>query len=232
MLLKKQSIHIISFDIFRTLVDLDSRAPKVYERIFLAKGKPSQIRRFWSDIGHRYRIELSHSLSKERYEGFAPLFVRVMEWIKNKYNLTGSAENYKDILIEEEKQSCLFPDALETIHALSKHFTLCVVSDTDPDMVTSILPSIPIQKKFLSYDHQAYKEDPQNKLFQAVIDDFKVYPTHILHIGDSYSDVIGSKRLSMNSVWINRYKPWYWWKHKDIKPDYTITALKQLIRLF
>jgi len=232
MLLKKQSIHIISFDIFRTLVDLDSRAPKVYERIFLTKGAPSQVRRFWSDIGHRYRIELSHSLSKEKYEGFAPLFVRVMEWIKNKYNLKGSAEEYKDILIEEEKQSSLFPDALDTIHALSKRYTLCVVSDTDPDMVTTILPSIPIKKKFLSYDHQAYKEDPQNKLFKAVIDDFKVDPTHILHIGDSYSDVIGSKRLNMNSVWINRYKPWYWWKHKDIQPDHTITALKQLVRLF
>ncbi|MDD4029133.1 MAG: HAD family hydrolase [Caldisericia bacterium] len=228
MLKKKSQIQVLSFDIFRTLVDLDSRAPMVYERIHGKKGTRLQIRRFWSDIGMLYRIELNKSLSQNIYEGFAPIFVRVMGWIQKKYSLSGSAHQFTDILMDEEKKALLFPDALETVSVLSKKYSICLVSDTDPEMVTSILPKIPVKKLFLSCDYQAYKEDSKNTLFQAVLDDYKIDPSHIMHIGDSYSDVFGSKRANMNSIWINRYMPWLRWKHADIKPDYTISSLYRL----
>jgi HAD superfamily hydrolase (TIGR01549 family) len=231
MIKKNKQPKVLCFDIFRTLVDLDSRAPIVYKRIFNKKGTRNQIRIFWSDIGTFYRIELNKSLSQNIYEGFAPIFVRIMERIKTKYSLSGSPRHYKDILIEEEKKAPLFSDALQTISILSKKVSICLVSDTDSEMVTLVLPTIPIKKLFLSCDFQAYKEDPQNTLFKAVLKDYQIDPSSIIHVGDSYSDVIGSKRANMTSIWINRYRPWLRWNHTDIKPDHTISSLNQLLKV-
>jgi putative hydrolase of the HAD superfamily len=154
-----------------------------------------------------------------------------MDRIKTKYSLSDSPHHYKDILIEEEKKAPLFSDALQTISILSKKVSICLVSDTDAEMVRLVLPTIPIKKLFLSCDFLAYKEEPQNTLFKAVLQDYKINPSSIIHVGDSYSDVVGSKRANMTSIWINRYRPWLRWKHADIKPDHTISSLHQLTKI-
>ncbi|MCK5847946.1 MAG: HAD family hydrolase [Caldisericia bacterium] len=228
--MKKKNFEVISLDIFRTLVDLDSRASIIFKKVMGKNGTKSEIRKFWLEVGRVYRKELTKVLKSGKYEGFYPLFLKEMVHFKKMYNLPLDVEEYADIIIEEENLSPFFKDAIPMIELLMLKYKVCITSDTDPEMITNILPNIPAKKLFLSCDFNTYKEDPKNGLFKAVVDFYNIEPSKILHIGDSYSDIIGAKRAGMQACWLNRYKPLLMWKHKDVKPDFTIKNLYQLKR--
>ncbi len=229
---KKPNFQIISFDIFRTLIDLDSQAGIVFEKIMNRKGSRKEIRKFWIQIGNLYRIELEKTLSKGIYEGFHPLFERVMQTLAKEYKLPNDGNQYASVIVNEEGEAPFFKDALPILNYCLANYKVCIVSDTDPEMVKNILPRLPVEDLFLSCDLNSYKEDYHNTLFQAVLSHYKgVTPSEILHIGDSYSDIVGAQKAGITTCWINRYSPWIRWHHKDVKPNYIIRNLYQLKKI-
>ena len=71
---------------------------------------------------------------------------------------------------------------------------------------------------------------PKDIIFQAAINKLDIKASEALFVGDNYNaDVVGSKAIDMDSVWINRKNLS---KTKlDPKPDYTIKSLSELINI-
>jgi len=79
---------------------------------------------------------------------------------------------------------------------------------------------------FASAQFRSYKNDPEAKLFSAVIEHYGVPPERILHIGDGSSDVLGARRVGMTTCWLDRNGRS--WRHHRVRPDYTVRALLEV----
>jgi putative hydrolase of the HAD superfamily len=93
-------------------------------------------------------------------------------------------------------------------------------------MIEEIVGKVEFDRIYISEKYKAYKFDRSGTLFKAALNDFKIEPQEMLHIGDGYSDTIGAKQVGADSAWINRWG--VEWKH-EIRPDYVVPSLLDLL---
>jgi FMN phosphatase YigB (HAD superfamily) len=93
-------------------------------------------------------------------------------------------------------------------------------------MVEEILSRVKFDQFYISEKYKACKFDNSGTLFKAALDEFKISPHEMLHIGDGYSDVVGAKQAGADAAWINR-RGWDW--NHEIRPGYIVTSLLELV---
>lgn len=101
------------------------------------------------------------------------------------------------------------------------------MSDADDSMMPSFHTDYGITL-FTSEQYRSYKNDVNNLMFKELLKYYNMKPGKVLHIGDSISDILGAKREGITTCWLNRNK--LCWEH-EVKPDYTIESLSELIEI-
>nr|WP_273545605.1 HAD family hydrolase [Paenibacillus caui] len=129
-----------------------------------------------------------------------------------------------DHLFEEHRASEFYEETEAFLEFLLKKVKVCIVSDTDEQMLPPFYKKYPIQV-FTSEQFKSYKNDQANKMFTEIIKYYEAAPENILHIGDSPADVLGAKRAGIKAVWLNRTQAN--WNH-EVKPDYTVRRLDEI----
>ena len=112
--------------------------------------------------------------------------------------------------------------------AVGENHPVCLVSDADEEMILEQLERFEFDRVFISESMKSYKNDPQGRLFQAVLDQYQTGPETIIHIGDSYSDVLGANLAGITSCWLNRNGAA--WEY-DTRPDFEVGSLAEAVEL-
>jgi putative hydrolase of the HAD superfamily len=91
-------------------------------------------------------------------------------------------------------------------------------------MLENINDIYPFNNRFISEELQVYKPNPL--FFKHVLNQYKVKPENILHIGDSKSDIMTPTKLGIQTCWLNRRDL----KWKDAtKPNFEVKTLLEIL---
>ena len=72
---------------------------------------------------------------------------------------------------------------------------------------------------------------PSFSIFKIILDDFKLKPDEIVHIGDNlFTDIFGAKKCGFGTVFINKRNSVN--NNLKIYPDYTVKDISKIPDLF
>jgi putative hydrolase of the HAD superfamily len=221
--------EVVSVDMFQTLVDVNSRRYEVFKSILGDLYTEGLADECWNAANSI----LSRCIKKyiEQDEFFYPVRKVFKSCYQELFPMKGinfDPVNGAKILAYEHGKSDLFEDTETFLYNVQKKYPICLVSDTDNDMVQPILEKLEFDEVFLSEELKCYKNSSYKSMFTYVLSHYKVNPQQIIHIGDSYADIAGAKGLGITACWLNRYNKE--WKY-DIKPDYIVTSLNDVAEI-
>lgn len=217
---------LISFDIFQTLVDVNTQKEKVMRTIFKYDYSLEKADKFWKDV-NEFVFSYFHRIDegKKKFVTVTSIFEQCYSQLFTKYGVQLDPKVGAHILASAHADSLFYDDSIPFLNRVQNSYITCVISDTDFIMIDKILNRVKFDYVFTSEEYQSYKSDSSGKLFNAAFTTCDIQPYEMLHIGDGYSDVAGAKQAGADAVWINRHGKE--WGH-EIKPDYTVSSLLDL----
>lgn len=222
-------LKVVSVDMFQTLVDVNSRRYEVFKSILDDKFNEEFADECWNAANSILSRCIKYYI--EQGEFFYPVRKVFESCYQELFPMKGinfNPANGARILADEHGKSELYEDTEVFLHNVHKKYPICLVSDTDCDMVQPILERLEFDEVFLSEELKCYKNSRSKSMFTYVLSHYKVNPQQIIHIGDSYADVAGAKGMGITACWLNRYNKE--WKY-DIRPDYIVTSLNEVAEI-
>jgi putative hydrolase of the HAD superfamily len=217
---------LISFDMFQTLVDVNTQKDTVMKTVLGDDYSVEKGELLWNDA-NRFVFSYFHKLqtSTENFVEVLRIFEQCYAELFPKYHVEFDPIVGAGILARAHSKSLFYEDSLPFLEKVQGQFQTCLISDTDFIMIEEILSKVKFDRIYISEKYRAYKFDKCDTLFKAALAEFKVSPHEMLHIGDGYSDIAGAKQAGADAAWINR-RGWEW--NHEVKPDYIVTSLLEL----
>ena len=214
---------LICIDMFQTLVDIHSRAHIIWKTI-LNDAYSEENEAYCRTIFTQKAINgfFSNDSKMNEFITLKSIFSKYFSEISQETKFKFDPVVATNIFLKEHDLAAEFEDSQFVFNLCKGKIRICLVSDADQIMVSSLTKNFNFDKVFISEEIGAYKNDPQNRMFNAVIDYYKVSPDRILHIGDSSADIQGANNVGIDSCWINRTgKEWSY----SSKPKHEIKSL-------
>lgn len=218
-----QNIAVVSVDMFQTLVNVDSRCHPFWQQVLGDNYAAEQAEHYWSQIKvflHEEYGELfrnHHEFIKARSvaeRSFAKMF--------NQLGLKLDPARTADLFVKEHGLSEPFTDTMQFLQEVGEIYPICLVSDADEEMLGPLRDLYSFDYVFTSEQLGAYKSSPGGELFRGVVEHYDLPAESIVHIGDSFFDVLGAGRTGLISCWLNRFeKPW----EHEVRPHRVVTSL-------
>lgn len=222
------SISAVSIDMFQTLIDVDDRVDHIWKSILEDEYSQELVPHLVEEYYKFYSKIMKSIYEKSEFTALKTIFTYVFSEVKLNNNCNFKAERAAEILIEEHSNACFFSDATYFLNQWTNDLELWISSDADHLMIDPILSKFKFDRKFISEDIKAYKQDKQDRFFKKIVSETNINANEIIHIGDSHSDIIGAKRVGIKACWLNRKNvKWI----GEYNPDYIISSLTELPEL-
>jgi HAD superfamily hydrolase (TIGR01549 family) len=217
-------IKLIIFDLWRTLI-------------------PATI-----DFDHLFSLIKKTGMSKEE---FIEKYERSVQ-LKKYSNITELKKDFflafrdvDDIILAKEfyeiynnrfDKISFFDDVEKNLLKFKKNYKLALLSNTESLTIKDIEKKLSLKDyfDFLGYSFNIGAIKPDKKMFETVLKKFNVLPEEAVMVGDSLrSDIIGAKKLNINTILINRDKIKL--DNTSEKADFVIKSFDELekkLRLF
>ncbi len=226
MEIKVSDFAVVSTDMFQTLVNLHSRCHHIWRELLKERYSEQLAEEYWA-LGSKFLLGYFHRLTSQKqfltlesiFElGFAELFLTI--------GLDFDPRHAAQIFVAQHGWASPYEDTGAFLNSIAEEYPICLVCDADDKMLSpSLLSLCKFDRVFVSERLRSYKNDPECKLFSAVVEHYGIAPERIIHIGDSSADVLGAKRVGMKTCWLNRNgNSWY---HRT-KPDYVASTLLEV----
>ena len=221
-------IKLVSIDLFETLVDLSGDRHFLWQKFLGDNATVEQTEDAWNYMGRLVYQSLDQvnasAAFKPLFNIFHDCFTRAFEYL----NVTFDPDNAAQDVIDYHAQRPWFSEALSWLDQIEGQCRICLSSDTDNAMMGDHVRQYPFDKKFTSENLGYYKGDENNRFFDSVISYYGFDPQEILHVGDSFGEIIAAKQIGIQTCWINRNG--HEWS-KDPLPDYEVSSLDQINKL-
>jgi len=221
------SIELLCVDMFQTLVDVKPRIPYIWKRILREQFTPGLAESCFQ-LAQIKIITPYHEITGclKEFQNLKTLFTPLFKEMKQELGLDYDEATAARIFLSEHSHSVSYPDTQLFFDQWNGKLPVCLISDTDDDMVQPLLKQYPFDSVFTSENTRSYKGDPRGTIFKAALEHYGLAPECVLHVGDGISDIKGAKSLGIQACWINRNgSEWLY----DIKPDYVIQKLTDLV---
>lgn len=193
-MVKENKIEYISFDAEGTLITTDFSAAIWFEGVPLEYSK-------------RYNInfEEAQNIVFTEYEKIGD---QRMEWYDinfwmKRFDL-GDADKF---LAQYRDRIKLYPETINVIESLSKNYKLIIASATPREFLKYLLGDI---KKYFSAIFSStsdYKSTKNREFYKNIIDNIRVTPETIIHVGDNYQfDFISAREAGITAYFLDRKK--------------------------
>jgi putative hydrolase of the HAD superfamily len=215
-------LAVVSVDMFQTLVDIASRRCHIW-RAFLGDGYSEPLAEEYWVLTSESVLDYFHRLTSQgQFLTLKSIFALCFADLFPKIGLDFDPERAARILATQHGLASPYEDSRGFLDSVAEKYPICLVTDTDDDMLSPLLGLGAFDSVFTSERLRSYKNDPECKLFSAVVEHYDIAPEKIIHIGDSSADVLGADRVGMRTCWLNRDgSAW----HHDVKPDHVASTL-------
>jgi putative hydrolase of the HAD superfamily len=212
---------------FQTLVNVRPRVPAIWREILQEHYTP-QLRKDCMRLVEQKIVAAYYAITSQVTEFrdlktlYRPYFKEIKEELQLDFDAGAAARSF----LFGHGFSRPFADTGLFFGQWNGRAPLCLVSDTDDDMIQPLLRKYSFDAVFTSESMRSYKGDPRGMIFKAVLEHYGLAPERVLHVGDSISDIQGAKSLGIRACWINRQRGQ--WRYA-VKPDFVIRKLTDLL---
>jgi 2-haloacid dehalogenase len=224
-----ESIRLITFDCYGTLIDWETGMLKGLRQIFSrAHANITDV-----ELLEQY-ADAEARLESGPYLRYREVLTRAVLLMGQRLGIAVSEQqgsNFAASLIDWEP----FPDTVDALGALSKRFKLGIISNVDDDLFAVSRKKLQAPFEVVVTAEQVHSYKPSLKNFQEMLRRSGLEKEQILHAAQSvYHDVVPASSLGLLSVWVNRpsVRPGVGVAKKaTAQPSYTVSSLAELARL-
>jgi len=191
-------VELITFDCYGTLIDWETGMLRALRLLFPDHPHVSD-EQFLAMYG-----EIEAQLEAGPYLSYRTVLSRTAQEMGRRLGASLSPEDYQQFA-ESLKQWPPFPDTVESLQALARHYRLGIISNTDDDLFAAShqLLKAPFAMIVTAQQVKSYKPSLNN--FQEAMRRAGVPRENILHAAQSlYHDIAPANTLGLKNVWVNR----------------------------
>jgi 2-haloacid dehalogenase len=222
----KQEITICMFDLYGTVVDMQTgltQAAAPYLKAKGWKGEASRLVTWWR------RTHFENSMI-DALLGRAHIPYREIGHISLAYTLerAGVPHTQEEVkrLVAEIERLRPFPDVVEALERLKGKYRLVILSNGDPDMLEAIKPHLGIAFDRVISVAEAGAFKPHAAAYRKAAEIMAARPEKSLFVANHAFDCVGAKAFGMRSAFINRRKrPFGGWPYQ---PDLVVGDFREL----
>lgn len=227
-MLNFESIEVITFDCYGTLIDWETGIWRSLSSIFAHHG---------IDIGVETALELYGELELEAERGMYQNYRKVLRTVLNgmgtRLDFTPTEAELRDFS-ESVKDWPPFPDSMASLEALKKKYKVAVISNIDDDLFAMSAQHLGVQFDWIITAEQAKSYKPSLNNFHLAIERIGVPRHNILHVAQSlFHDIAPANKLGLKNVWINRRhnkKGWGATPPAEAQPDLEVPDLTRIMQ--
>lgn len=191
-------VQLITFDCYGTLIDWETGILAAF-RVLLPDHEHIRDEQLLEMYG-----EIEVQLEAGPYLSYRTVLVRTAKEMGRRLQVEFS-EDACQRFAESLTQWPPFPDTVESLKKLAKHYQLGIISNTDDDLFSAShkLLQAPFGMIVTAQQVKSYK--PSLKNFEEAVRRAGIPKTNILHVAQSiYHDIVPANSLGLKNVWVNR----------------------------
>ena len=215
---KMGQIKVVSIDMFRTLVDLESVEQVVWHMLLKDKYTVALAKECAAYAGN----SLFKYLPQNKFLPVKSIFMAPFTDLFSNIDIEFDPVEATRLWARQHSLSKPFDDAMLFLNSVGKEYPICLASDTDDDMLGTLEQMHDFDYIFISERLGSYKANADGGFFSAIVNHYGVRPEEIIHIGDGRLEIVSASKAGIITCWLNRTS--IEWSH-DIKPDYEVSSL-------
>jgi 2-haloacid dehalogenase len=192
------SVQLITFDCYGTLIDWETGMLAALRSLFLNHAHIAD-EQLLSIYG-----EIEAKLEAGPYLSYRTVLSRTAQEMGRRLGVELSGDDCQQFA-ESLKRWPPFPDSVESLQELAKHYRLGIISNTDDDLFAASqnLLQAPFGMIVTAQQVQSYKPSLRN--FEEAMKRAGIPKEKMLHAGQSlYHDIAPANTLGLKNVWVNR----------------------------
>ena len=225
-------IKAFAFDLFGTLVDVDSIS-KVFPEIGVKLNDPKLFAEIWHSKQIQYALIMNATGS--RFEPFSQLSLRALRFTAKINHLQLGVEQINKVN-EAKLNLDPFPDSkkgLEKIKAKGDRIILAILSNGEAAKTDKLLSNVGLRQYFeyviSAEDVKKYK--PSSEPYILAAKRLGISISDICLVSSNLWDIAGGQAAGMQTCWINRGEEVKASEELDVKPDYIFDSIEKIKEL-
>lgn len=194
-----ESIRLITFDCYGTLIDWETGMLAALRPIFSQDGQTP---------GDSRLLELYGDVEAEMESGpYLPYRQVLTQAVQEMGRRLGTpiSEQQSAGFAQSLTQWKPFPDSVPALQSLAKKFRLAIISNVDDDLFAETRKMLPVDFAFVVTAQQVRSYKPARGNFEEALRRGGVDTYQVLHAGQSlYHDIAPANALGISNVWVNR----------------------------
>jgi 2-haloacid dehalogenase len=189
----------ISFDCYGTLIDWESGILPVVRAVLASHGQSLPDAALLELYG-----EFEAQAERGPYQSYRDVLQAVVRAFANRLHFEASSGEIRS-LAESVPAWPPFPDTVQALRELRKHYKLVVISNIDDDLFAETRKHLGVEVDGVITAQQAKSYKPSINNFQIALRMLALSPDRLLHAAQSiYHDVVPARSLGIATVWVNR----------------------------
>jgi len=191
--------EFLTFDCYGTLIDWETGILGALRPILAAhRIKPAD-----EELLEFYAMAESRAESGV-FKPYKEVLKEVVRELGKRFRFQPSEEEQRS-LSESVKNWQPFPDTVEALKRLHRHYQLSIISNIDDDLFTETAKLLEVPFDFVTTALEVKSYKPSVNNFQHALAKMKARTEQVLHVAESlHHDVEPTRALSIHSVWVNR----------------------------
>jgi 2-haloacid dehalogenase len=189
----------ISFDCYGTLIDWESGILPVVRAVLASHGQSLPDAALLELYG-----EFEAQAESGPYQSYRNVLQAVVRAFANRLHFEASSGEIRS-LAESVPAWPPFPDTVQALRELQKHYKLVVISNIDDDLFAETRKNLGVEFDGVITAQQAKSYKPSINNFQIALRTLALSSDRLLHAAQSiYHDVVPARSLGIATVWVNR----------------------------
>jgi 2-haloacid dehalogenase len=225
----RDSIGICMFDLYGTVVDMQSGLTRAATPYLKAKGwagDPSRLVTWWRRT--HFENSMIDALLHRAHIPYREIGCISLSYTLERAGVPHTQDEVKELVAEIERLQP-FPDVVEALVRLKKKYRLVILSNGDPDMLEAIRPHLGIEFDRIISVAEASCFKPHVATYRKAAELMAAQPDTILFVANHAFDCVGAKATGMRTAFVDRRKrPFGGWPYQ---PDLVVADFRGLADL-
>jgi 2-haloacid dehalogenase len=220
------SIRAVTFDMYGTLLDLETSFVQGFSQFLKAKGldlDAAEVVRTW-EAAYLHESTVDTLLDRGRTP-FERVRRACLSQVFSRLGIDHTLDDVEGLLTSGARVS-LFPDVQEGLLALRDRYTLAILSNGDLVSLEQAVSglSIPVHRAISAEQAGAYKPHPS--VYRAAVELLGLENGQVLHIAAHAWDIRGAKTFGLRGAYLNRDNVPF--GDSPLQPDFEVSRLTEL----
>jgi 2-haloacid dehalogenase len=222
----KREVRILMFDLYGTVVDMQSGLTQAAAPYLKAKGWAGEASRLvtWWRRTH-FENSMIDALLEREHIPYREIGHISLSYTLDRAGVPHTRDEVQRLVAEIERLKP-FPDVVAALGRLKQRYRLVVLSNGDADMLDAIRPHVGFEFDRMISVAEAGRFKPSAAAYRKAAEIMGARPDEVLFVANHAFDCVGAKASGMRTAFVDRRKrPFGDWPYQ---PDLIVGNFKEL----